>query len=96
MRGTPLGSFRDNGKENGNCHNYRGYIRGSYSFNSFTSNSSTSQVRGGGESGSPGSLKFLPSGFRILEDWHEGFVVNEAEATMMYNYLYSSLYAIIL
>jgi len=28
-------------------------------------------------------------GFRILEDWREGFVVNEAEATMMYNYLYS-------
>ena len=34
-------------------------------------------------------LSTVPRGFRILEDWREGFVVNEAEATMMYNYLYS-------
>jgi len=29
------------------------------------------------------------TGHKILEDWSESFVVNEADATMMYNYLYS-------
>lgn len=31
------------------------------------------------------------AGHKILEDWSESFVVNEADATMMYNYLYSAV-----
>lgn len=31
------------------------------------------------------------AGHKILEDWSESFVVNEADATMMYNYLYGAV-----